>query len=927
MGISFSDFDPSQKKFCESADNFVRLLAPAGSGKTLSLLGRCLWLFENKRGADKPRFLIFTFTRAARDELRDRVSTDTKFARIKDYVKIHTLNQWGYGYLKNSEKNITIKNSKLEKGSLIKNTLRPIWLDHPLVGPTLESCKDKPAVIDIFDELKSSGFQHNLSLQAHFDLQIAWLEENGLQRYFDVAIKKKLQDLGLLNQKANTLFGQFEPFLRFWVDACEHLWKSAIITLEDQKYWALLKLNEKYRNSYFPEPNRYHHIMVDEFQDINPLDLMLIKRLVKVNRSTLTILGDDDQAIFEWRGSTPSFILRPDAHFGEKFRTFELAKNYRSPRNIVTISQNLILHNKNREKKVFPDCQHERDAEIISKTFNSHIDSLDLVIDLAVKANSAGSPKQLAIISRKKSQIIPIQILLASRDIPYYAKEDLNVLLSSAFEDLKEILYTVFEKNNRKNSRDVAESLIRCCNYVGFYQLTKDERSALYNFLIEHQPKNFIEALKVFKNYKGSLKFPVGEYFDAISHVIESRTVADAIHQIGNQFRGMKQHYGKSEDDIFYKDPPFFYLAEFARRYHDDFEGFINQVEKVIRVNGKPADENSDDIDHDLRFPVHIMTALRAKGKEFETVVLLDVNDHIWPNKLAGGDSELEQERRMFYVAVTRPKSKLVLLTVKSFGDEPAKPSPYLSEMKLHDLGSKVPASIKGDSYSKNPVARSVNQPAPLPQQSRVLTPTTSVKSNSILPDSKPQKLHEAHQISPEPSPNDLNNIFIRVFQLCNAVNDGWVDWEIFRNKLLEQNPGFMVNGTSKLKSKAFVNSYSELIESKHDEKHTNIVYVRMKRDKLDVKNTQPNVEPLQHKPLPNAIKRAFKMIFEKDISSPNGRLTLQAFRHKLYDFYPDFDSLLEIHGFKNLDHCLGSDPDFIEFTQDKKFLFLRRSQ
>jgi DNA helicase-2/ATP-dependent DNA helicase PcrA len=849
------------------------------------------------------------------------------FSRIKDCVKIHTLNQWGYSYLRNSEKNISVKSSKQEKGSLIKNTLRPVWLNHPLVGPTLESCKDKPAVIDIFDKLKSSGFQHNLSLQAHFILQIEWLKENGLERYFERTIKKDLEDLGLLNLKAKTLFGQFEPFLRFWVDACDHLWKSAIITLEDQKYWALLKLSEKYRTNFFPEPNRYHHIMVDEFQDINPLDLSLINRLVKANKSTLTISGDDDQAIFEWRGSTPSFILRPDAHFGEKFQTFELAKNYRSPHNIVAISQNLISHNKNRENKVFPECHRKDDAEIIPRTFDSHIDSLDLVIDLAIKANRTGKPKQLAIISRKKSQIIPIQILLASKDIPYFAKEDLNVLLSNAFEDLKEILYTVFEKNSRKNSRDVVDALIRCCNYVGYYGLNKDEVSSLYNFLIAHQPKNFMEALREFKNYKGSLRFKVHEYFDAINQVIESKTVADAIQQIGIQFRGMKQHYGKSEDDIFYKDPPFFYLAEFARRYHNDFEGFIDQVEKVIRANSKSVDENSEDIDPDLRFPIHIMTALRAKGKEFETVVLLDVNDQIWPNKLAEGDAALEQERRIFYVAVTRPKNKLVLLTVKSFGKEAAKPSPYISEMKLNSTGSKLPAPIKEKRNLSVSGAKHIGQPTPSHQPSRTPASPQAVKSKAIPPAPKNKKLSDVENNSTKNLlPSDVTRIG-RVFQLCTSFDAEWVDWEVFRANLLKQYPDFLVSGTSIFKSKTFVKLYAELIESKHDEKRTNIVYVRMKRKKPTVIKTQSYAKLPPLKPLPNAIKRAFNMVFEENLLFSENWLPLQAFRHSLYRVHPDFDDLLHLHGFENLEHALGSEPGFIEFVQDKQLIHLRRNK
>ena len=101
---------------------------------------------------------------------------------------------------------------------------------------------------------------------------------------------------------------------------------------------------------------RYDHILVDEFQDINPLDLALIKVIVERNQSTLTIVGDDDQAIFEWRGASPEYILQPQRYFGSPFKDYLLETNYRSPRNIVTHSQNLIAHNRNRVEKTCQRC-------------------------------------------------------------------------------------------------------------------------------------------------------------------------------------------------------------------------------------------------------------------------------------------------------------------------------------------------------------------------------------------------------------------------------------------------------------------------------------------------------------------------------------------------------------------------------------------
>lgn len=104
---------------------------------------------------------------------------------------------------------------------------------------------------------------------------------------------------------------------------------------------------------------------MDEFQDINPLDLSLLKAIAKLNKAKITIVGDDDQAIYEWRGASPTFIVKPDIYLGEHYQTCELSVNYRSPKNIVEMSQKLINHNRKRvQKNVTPHLQTEARVDI-----------------------------------------------------------------------------------------------------------------------------------------------------------------------------------------------------------------------------------------------------------------------------------------------------------------------------------------------------------------------------------------------------------------------------------------------------------------------------------------------------------------------------------------------------------------------------------
>ncbi len=112
------------------------------------------------------------------------------------------------------------------------------------------------------------------------------------------------------------------------------------------------------------------------------------------------------------------------------------------------------------------------------------------------------------------------------------------------------------------------------------------------------------------------------------------------------------------------------------------FFAFIDHVEESIEMMKSTA-LDEDVIDSDYWAPIHLMTAQSAKGKEFDTVIILDVNDGIFPSKLAETPRELEQERRVFYVAITRAKKNLLMLPVKRILDNQVARSPYLKEMGI----------------------------------------------------------------------------------------------------------------------------------------------------------------------------------------------------------------------------------------------------
>ncbi|MEH1947338.1 MAG: ATP-dependent helicase [Nostoc sp.] len=698
--------DQSQKQFCEAQHGNIRLLAPAGCGKTLSILFRCVYLTE-KAKSQRLRFLIVTFTVVAKQELLSRLNEDEKFVSIRDRVEIITLNAWGYRRIRNVAFSSKLISSKEDYHFTMRNLLQPIWKNHEQVKAAIEKNSNiaPKKLMELIDSFKAIGFDHiRHTNYEQFVKQLTELRSQGLTPKID-EILDSLARLGIIGISINRKGEEYaktgereiyNSFFRFWRDATQHLIESATFTLEDQKYFAYLDEYQKLdEGKYLSGAAQYDHILVDEFQDINPLDLALLKVITKRNRANITIVGDDDQALFEWRGATPEYILNPNKYFEMDFTTYTLATNYRSPINIVEMSQRLIARNSRRVEKTISSSGTDKASVEIQVTENLN-QAMERVYDEINNFIAQGqSPSRVAIIGRKRSQLIPYQIYFASKGVSFCAAEDLQIFMSEAFERILRLITIKNKCHERRRKTEVVEDLLELCNLVKRYPLSKKDKEALRKHLIDTSVSTVLEAVKSLEVYRGSLK---GEKTNtegkisldmakAIRSLLVAKTVAESICELGDNFQGLQTDIGKAEDDIFYVDPPFLHLAEYAIRYDDDYIQFIEDVDRAKQqlayIPPFEYDDKPSSIDELWKRPVHLMTAIRSKGKEFDSVILLDVNDDIWPNKNAQTPDQKEGERRVFYVAFTRAKRRVLMLVSKRLGNREAIPSPYIGEMGL----------------------------------------------------------------------------------------------------------------------------------------------------------------------------------------------------------------------------------------------------
>ncbi len=338
--------DQSQKSFCEAPQKNIRLLAPAGCGKTLCLLFRCEHLAEQAKPS-RLRFLLVTFTVAAREELSSRLDEDRRFAQLQDSIEITTLNAWGNRRIRNTAFSPRLLKTKTEYHFAMRNQLQPVWQKFEPIRNAIQNKKQwlksnaPRKLMKVIDDFKSLGFDHIRHVEygqfeQHWrqlehqelrwrleellrelidldildsenplmDINFAALDRNGLESLGElvdvgrVGIEKQNDESGtdaviraIETQKREV----YDMFYKFWLDATAHLIDSATFTFEDQKYFAYLDERKNIEEeSYLSGAASYDHVFVDEFQDINPLDLALVKAIVERNRATLTIAGDDD---------------------------------------------------------------------------------------------------------------------------------------------------------------------------------------------------------------------------------------------------------------------------------------------------------------------------------------------------------------------------------------------------------------------------------------------------------------------------------------------------------------------------------------------------------------------------------------------------------------------------------------------------------
>jgi DNA helicase-2/ATP-dependent DNA helicase PcrA len=635
--------NPSQRAAVENTKGPVMIVAGAGSGKTRVLTYRIAHIL--KEGNDAFNILALTFTNKASKEMRERIHSVVgsearnlwmgTFHSI--FARILRVESERIGY----PRNFTIYDTDDAK-SLLKTIVKELGLDDKLYKP--------------------AGVLGRISAAKNALVNAGEYMANDENTSFD-------------ESSGRPMFGKI---FQMYQDRC---FKASAMDFDD----LLLKTFELFKNH--PDVlHKYQHqfkyIMVDEFQDTNQAQYAIIKKLAAVHQN-IAVVGDDAQSIYAFRGATIANILGFQRDFGDT-QVFKLEQNYRSSQTIVEAAGGLIKLNKDQiPKKVFTTNDVGEKIKVLRALTDNEEGRMVASSIFQEKMNSHVANKDFAILYRTNAQSRSLEEALRKMNIPYRIYGGLSFYHRKEIKDILAYLRLVLNTNDE-------EALKRVINYParGIGKTTMDkvmivaseQNISLFETLErarEFQIKGY-EVLGDFvlmiRSFQTMLKKPA---YDVAMHVAKQTGLLKALYEdktvegiaryenIEELLNGLKEF---SVDDSVDEDG--------VQKY-----GILEEYMADIALLTDSDKEDPNDNDR-----VTMMTIHASKGLEFKNVFIVGLEENLFPSQLSlNSRQELEEERRLFYVAITRAMNKLTLSFATSrfkFGNiTNAEPSRFLSEL------------------------------------------------------------------------------------------------------------------------------------------------------------------------------------------------------------------------------------------------------
>lgn len=605
-----------QRQAVMATDGPLLILAGAGSGKTRVLTHRTAYLIE-ECGVNPYNIMAITFTNKAAGEMRERIDQMVGYGSESIWVcTFHStcvrilrryIDRLGFGT------NFTIYDSDDQK-TLMKDICKRLEIDTKMYKEkmflsAISSAKDELIDPIEFETRAAGDYVKRKQAQVYREYQQALKQNNALD--FDDLIMKTVE---------------------------------------------LFKLDKEVLASY---QDRFRYIMVDEYQDTNTAQFELI-RLLALKYQNLCVVGDDDQSIYKFRGANIYNILNFEHHFPDA-TVIKLEQNYRSTQNILDAANAVIANNQGRkEKRLWTD--NGAGDKITFEQLDTAAEEADFVArDIARRVRKGEYQyKDCAILYRTNAQSRLFEERFITANIPYKIFGGVNFYARKEVKDLLAYLKTI---DNGQDDLAVRRIINIPKRGIGAASINK---VALY---AQEQEISFYDALCVAEQVPGLGKAaakirPFVLFIQSMKAKAKLLSVADLLQEVIETTGYVRELEAEGTDEAEARIENIDELISKAVDYEEGEEaptlnGFLENVALVADIDS--FDENSD--------YVVLMTLHSAKGLEFPNVYLAGLEDGLFPSYMSitsdNSQVEIEEERRLAYVGITRAKKNLTITSAR----------------------------------------------------------------------------------------------------------------------------------------------------------------------------------------------------------------------------------------------------------------------
>lgn len=634
-----------QKEAVVNTDGPMLILAGAGSGKTKVLTTKVAYLIEEKN-IDPNNILAITFTNKAAKEMKERIFKLEGNSAF--YIQISTFHSFGLKILK--------ENCELlgyEKNFTILDSDDSLSIIKKIMKElNIDANKYNPkAIKNVISNNKNEIIDpEKYSLYVNTDFDEIALE---VYRKYEKSLK--------INNAVD-----FDDLL------------ILPLKLFNNNPGVLQKYQEKYK-----------YVFIDEYQDTNEPQYILSK-MISAKYKNITVVGDADQAIFTWRGANYKNILNFEKDYKDA-KVVLLEENYRSTKTILNAANNVIKNNKVRKEKNLWTQNEEGSKITYYKAFDEKDESNYVVNEIKKLMEKGVNPKDICVLYRANAQSRTVEEAFLTSNISY------NIVGSYAFYNRKEIKDLIAYLKLIYNNKDDV-SLLRVINYpkrgIG--------NKAIENLAIKSNvlDKSLYEVIDSGKELE--FKNMIEEIKKEESHL----TLTELIDMVLDK-SGMKKSLEDEksiEADIRLENLEEFKSIAKAMEINEGIVSLEELLDKLALVSDVSEQKN------DNEDKVTLMTMHAVKGLEYDYVFVVGVEEGLFPhsNSLESND-ELEEERRLCYVAITRAKKKLYLINARSrilYGKISSNvPSRFINEISdeyIETIGKKEDSNVFKPKIDKN---------------------------------------------------------------------------------------------------------------------------------------------------------------------------------------------------------------------------------